>query len=396
MNETAALIQSDEGVLATLLAVAAFWFWVERATRAKLFEYVPPLIFIYFTPVVLNNTGVIPPASPVYGALGTFALPMFITLMLLGINVGAAVRVMGKGVMVMLLGTVGIVLGAPIGYFVVHRWLEPDAWQGFGALAGSWIGGTGNMAAMEAALGTSAEQMGLAVVADNAIYIIWLPILLGSRVFAKKFNAWAKVPEDRIAKMEAAAAAEVKDERAPKMVDYLNLLVVAVGVTWVSATLAPYIPEVVLGGREVISTGTWKILIITTLGIGLSLTKLRHIPGSHELAMALVYVFVARMGARSSLEGLSQAPAFLLGAFIWIMVHGAFCLLGARLFKVDVHSVAIASAANVGGAASAPIVAAAHRESLVPVSILMALLGYAIGNYAAIIAANLCRFVGGG
>jgi uncharacterized membrane protein len=102
------------------------------------------------------------------------------------------------------------------------------------------------------------------------------------------------------------------------------------------------------------------------------------------------------MGATASLEGLAQAPAFLLGALIWILVHGAFCLLGARLFKVDVHSAAIASAANVGGAASAPVVAAYHRESLVPVSILMALLGYALGNYLALVTATLCRWVGGG
>ena len=110
--------------------------------------------------------------------------------------------------------------------------------------------------------------------------------------------------------------------------------------------------------------------------------------------MAIVYVFVAGIGARASLAGLGQAPAFLLGAFIWIFIHGAFCLAGARLFRVDVHSVAIASAANVGGAASAPIVAAAHRESLVPVSILMALIGYALGNYMALLTAQLCRLVG--
>jgi len=100
------------------------------------------------------------------------------------------------------------------------------------------------------------------------------------------------------------------------------------------------------------------------------------------------------MGATASLEGLSQAPAFLLGAVIWILIHGAFCLAGAWLFKIDVHSAAIASAANIGGAASAPIVAAYHRESLVPVAVLMALLGYAMGNYMALLTAKLCQMVG--
>ena len=110
--------------------------------------------------------------------------------------------------------------------------------------------------------------------------------------------------------------------------------------------------------------------------------------------MAIVYVFVARMGASASLAGLGDAPIFVLGAAIWISVHGAFCLFGAWLFKVDVHSAAIASAANVGGAASAPVVAAYHRESLVPVSILMALIGYAIGNYGALLTARLMSMIG--
>jgi len=119
------------------------------------------------------------------------------------------------------------------------------------------------------------------------------------------------------------------------------------------------------------------------------------LPNATAIGTALIYVFVAGMGARASLAGFAQAPAFLLGALIWIFVHGAFCVLGAKLFKVDVHSTAIASAANIGAAASAPIVAAFHRPSLVPVSILMALLGYAIGNYLAPLAGHLARIAVG-
>ena len=134
---------------------------------------------------------------------------------------------------------------------------------------------------------------------------------------------------------------------------------------------------------------------MTTVGILLSFTPARNIASSHAIAMAILYVFVARMGAIASLEGLGQAVPFVAGAAIWIVIHGLFCLLGARLFHVDIHSVAIASAANIGAAASAPVVAAHHRESLVPAAVLMALLGYAIGNYAAIGTAHLCRLVVG-
>ena len=145
--------------------------------------------------------------------------------------------------------------------------------------------------------------------------------------------------------------------------------------------------------EPILSTSTWRVLVVTTIGIALSFTPASKLPRSHEIAMAIVYIFVAGMGARASLAGLADAPAFLLGALIWIFIHGLFCLAGAWIFKVDVHSAAIASAANIGGAASAPVVAAYHRESLVPVSILMALIGYAVGNYGAFVAARLCFWV---
>ena len=235
---SAAIISSPGGVIAVLCAVAAFWFFVEQQTGWKLFQYVPPLLFIYVTPVFLNNLGVIPSSSPVYGGLSAYALPVFIVLMLIKVNVPAAVRVMGKGVLVMLMGTAGVVIGAVVSYAIVHRWLADDAWTGFGALAGSWIGGTGNMAAASEMLGTPPEQFGLAVLADNVIYIVWLPILLASKNFADRFNAWARVPEDRVKMMESAALEIAEEERAPLMREYLYLVAIAIGVTWISTSLA--------------------------------------------------------------------------------------------------------------------------------------------------------------
>ncbi len=393
------LISSPAGVLATLCAVAAFWFYVEQVSGAKLFQYIPPLIFIYVTPVFLNNLDVIPANSPVYSGLSRFALPVFIVLMLIKVNVPAAVKIMGKGVLVMLMGTAGVVAGCVVAYFIVHRWLAPEAWTGFGALAGSWIGGTGNMAATSEMLNTPPEQFGLAVLADNVIYIVWLPILLASKNFADRFNAWADVPADRIQMMDSAAALVIEEEEAPEMRDYIYLGAVAIGVTWIAAALAPVLFETTMGVAPklevVLSESTWRILLITTIALALSTTPVSRLPNATAMGTALIYIFVAGMGARATIEGFGQAPAFLLGAFIWIFIHGAFCLLGAKLFRVDVHSVAIASAANIGAAASAPIVAAFHRPSLVPVSVLMALIGYALGNYLAPVAAHLARIVAG-
>jgi uncharacterized membrane protein len=394
-----ALISSPGGVLAVLSAVAAFWFLVDQITEWKLFQYLPPLLFIYATPVFLNNLDVIPAGSPVYAGLSSYVLPAFIVLMLLKVNVPAAIRIMGKGVLVMLMGTVGVMVGAVVAYVIVHRWLAPDAWTGFGALAGSWIGGTGNMAATSEMLNTPPEQFGLAVLADNVIYIIWLPLLLASRNFADRFNAWAKVPEDRMRLMDAASEVVIEEERAPMMRDYIYLTAIAIGVTWAASSLASIFFSAMMQSypslETLLSESTWRILLITTIALALSATPVSRLPNPTAIGTAMIYVFVAGMGARASIEGFGQAPAFLLGALIWIVIHGLFCLAGAKLFKVDVHSVAIASAANIGAAASAPIVAAFHRPSLVPVSILMALLGYAMGNYLAPIAGHLARIAVG-
>jgi uncharacterized membrane protein len=392
-------ISSPAGVLAVLCAVAALFFLLAEVTASRLFNYLPPLLFIYATPVVLNNAGIIPADSPVYAGLGTYVLPAFIVLMLIKVNVPAVVKVMGRGVLVMLMGTAGVIVGAAVAYAIVHPWLAPDAWKGYGALAGSWIGGTANMAAAAEMLGTSEEQFGLAILADNVVYVVWLPLLLLSRDFADRFNRWARVPADRVESMEAAAELYAEQDQAPQMPQYLYLLAVVMAITWTGAALAPglagWFASVSPTLEAMFSESTVRILLVTTMALALSVTPVARLPNATAIGTALVYVFVAGMGARASISGLAQAPMFVLGAFIWIAIHGAFCVAGAWLLRVDVHTVAIASAANIGAAASAPIVAAHHRPSLVPVSILMALLGYAMGNYLAPVAGHLARIAAG-
>ena len=399
MDTSVALISSPLGVIAVLTAVAAFFFLIAELTQAKLFQYIPPLLFIYATPVFLNNFDVIPSDSSVYSGLSAYLLPAFIVLMLIKVNIPAVIKVMGKGILVMLMGTVGVMVGAVVAYAIVHPWLSPDAWKGYGALAGSWIGGTANMAATAEILGTSEEQFGLAIIADNVIYVVWLPMLLMSRDFADRFNKWARVPEDRIAMMDEAAELHFEEDKAPTMPQYLFLFAVVIGVVWSARALAPGISEWAIStlpaAKNLFSETTVRILLVTTIALVLSVTPVSKLPNSTALGTALVYIFVAGMGARASVSGLAEAPMFVLGAFIWIFIHGLFCLAGAWIFRVDVHSVAIASAANIGAAASAPIVAAHHRPSLVPVSILMALLGYAMGNYLAPVTGQLARMAAG-
>lgn len=384
------MFHSPIAVITVLAALTTFMFWIEARTRWKLFRYAPPLLFIYAIPVILSNTGVIPTKSPVYTGMRAYALPMFLTLMLLSLDVRKAVKVMGRGVFVMLIGSLGVVVGAPIAYFVVKGGLSPDAWKGFGALAGSWIGGTGNLAAVAGALEAGGEEVGLAVLADNLVYVIWLPIMLSSKNWAERFNRMTGASAGRLGRMEAAAKEIEREERPATMRDILLLLTLGFAVTWVAKAAAAAIPEL----PPVLSIGTWEVLLITSFGILLSFTPARRVAGSQPLAMAMVYLFVASMGARAELSGLRQAPWFVAGAYLWIFIHGGFVLAAAKVFKVDVHTAAIASAANIGGIASAPIVAAYHRKALIPVSILMALIGYAVGNYLAILTAQLCYVVG--
>jgi len=385
-----ACIENPLAVLLTLAALTAFFFWLEQMTRWRVFTYFPPLIFVYAVPLILSNTGVLTRESPVYAGMGQFMLPFLLTVMLLNVDIVTTVRVMGRGVVVMLCGTLGVVLGAPLAYALVRGHLGPEGWKAFGVLAGSWIGGTGNMAAMKEGLEASDTAYGLAALADNAVYLVWLPILLGSKRAAGWFHRWVRVDEGRLRMLEQIEAGSASGPESPEMRHLLYLLFLGIGVTWLGTVLSPRLPEV----GVVLTASSWKILIVTTLGLALSFTPARALPGSHAMAMALLYLFVARMGAGADLSDLkAQAPWFLFGTGVWILLHGAFCVLAARLLHVDIHSTVIASAANIGGAASATVVAAHHNPRLVPVSILMALLGYAIGNYGALLAAWLCQLM---
>jgi len=389
------LISDPLTITTTLVGIVTLFFYLEQKTKWRLFTYFPPLLFIYAVPMILSSTGVLASQSPVYDWMRGTLLPFLLTIMLLKVDVLSAIKVMGRGVLVMLSGTLGVILGAPLAYLLVKSHLDPGAWKAFGALSGSWIGGTGNMAAMELALNASGDDMGLAVLADNAVYVVWLPILLGAKNLAPWFHRFVRVNPERIKMLEDAHFLKEETQSKPSMPQILYLLFVGFAVTFAARQISgrlPQFPE----DQPVLTTGTWNILIVTTLGLLLSRSPARKLPCSHELAMALVYLFVANMGARANLSGLaSQAPWFLVAAFFWIAFHGLFCLLAAWVLRVDIHSTAIASAANIGGAASAPVVAAHHNPKLVPVSILMALMGYAIGTYGALMAAWLCRWVAG-
>jgi uncharacterized membrane protein len=384
-------ISSPVGILATLSGVCAFIFWFERATNWRLFQYVPSVAFMYLIPVVMSNTGLLQSQSAVFSVMDQIMLPMMLVLLLLNVNLRGAIRVMGRGIGVMLIGSLGVIIGACVSFLLVHRWLGPDSWKAYAALTGSWTGGTANLNAVSDMFDASGTETGLAVLADSVIYAVWLPVLLASKRFVEPFARFTRVDSDRMSRLDEEAQKEFREPRVATSTDYLYLIAIAMCVTWCADLATGYLPKY----DPLLTASTWRILLITTIGLVLSYTPLRNIAGSQELAMAFVFLYLAKTGASAELKQLAdQAVPFLLGAVVWVAIHGAFCLLGAWLLRCDLPTAAIASAANIGGVAASSIVATHHRKTLVPAAILMALIGVAIGNYCGYITAMLCRLMG--
>jgi uncharacterized membrane protein len=228
------------------------------------------------------------------------------------------------------------------------------------------------------------------VLGDNMVYIVWLPILLASKGLAPRFHRFTRVDPRRIEMLEKANAGPAAGASPVTPRDFLCLLFLGCAATLAAGHVARWLHEF----PPVLTAGSWKILLVTTFGLLLSATPARALAGSQEVGMALLYLFIAQMGARANLSGLqAQAVWFVLAAYLWVTLHGAMLVLGARLLRADLHSTAIASVANIGGVAGVPLVAAHHNPRLVPVGILMALLGYALGNYGGFLAAWLCHQV---
>jgi len=378
------------GIMAVILMVPVIFLWLERKSGWKIFNYLPAIIWIFLTPVFLSNFGVIPRQSPVYDTFKTFAVPLFIVLMLLDINIKEAMKVAWRGAVVLVIGSVGVVLGAVVSFVIFRSGLPADAWSGFGALAGSWIGGTGNLAAVAESLDTPPEQLGLVVIVDNFVYLAYFPLILVCKRWAKPFNRWTGVSQEQLDHFSKTMQQVERKTHEVHFRDILTLLgwafVAMLAANWL-ASLVPPLPPV-------LTQKTWALLLVTSFGIALSATPLQKVPGTEPLAMAFVYIYMTMIGASADLRQLSGGQFFLIAGFLTITVHLLFVLVGAKIMKLDISMAAVASVAAVGGAASAPVAAGYHREELVPISIMLALIGYALGNYLGVATAYLCNVLG--
>ena len=387
--ESQPLFHDLVGVMAVITMVPVFFIWLEKKTKWRIFDFLPAIIWIFLTPIFLSNLNIIPRSSPVYDTFRSFAVPLFIVLMLLDINIRQSLKVAWRGAAVMVLGAIGIVVGAVFSFYLFRDELPPDTWRGYGALAGSWIGGTGNLAAVAESLDTPGEMVGIVVLVDNFVYLVYFPIILVSKRWASWFNRFTGVSQAQIDQIARATAEVEKKTHEVHFKDLLVLVGWAFTAMLAANLLAGFLPEL----QPVLSKGTWAILLVTTFGIALSVTPLKDVPGTEPVAMTFVYIYMTMIGAQADLRNIEGAQWFLVAGFICIAVHFGFITVGARLFRVDVSMAATASVASVGGAASAPVAAGYHREELVPISIMLALIGYALGNYLGIATAYLAQLL---
>lgn len=394
------MIEHPMAVLAVLLLVLATLFALAGHPRGKrFFKVVPLLLFAYFVPTLLSNTGVIPLTSPLYDFITLWLLPSSLFLLTLSVDIPAILK-LGRNVLFLFLGaTATIVIGGPLAYLALG-WLVPvdmrdQAWRGLAAMSGSWIGGGANFLAIGESAGAEESTINMIVVVDIAITSIWMAALL---FFAgRDARMDAKIGADRAsidtlrAKVEAYQAGV---RRPTTLADLLLITALCFGGTAAATALAGYLSKSLfaIGGfLAEIEPLTWTVLLVTALGVALSFTRLRRLEGAGASATGnlFLYLLIATIGAKGNFAALLEAPAFLAIAAIWMCVHAGGLLALRRLLRAPVFFLAVGSQANIGGAASAPAVASAFHPSLAPVGVLLAVAGYALGTYAGL----LCMFL---
>lgn len=400
------LITNDAVVLGLLMVILAFVFKTaasEKPFWQKFYTYVPSLLLCYFIPSILNSTGIISgEQSGLYKIASRYLLPASLVLLTLSIDLKAIMRLGPKAVIMFLAGTVGVVIGGPLAIMIVSVF-NPDlvggegadaVWRGMTTVAGSWIGGGANQAAMLEVFGASAALFSIMVTVDVIVANVWTAAILYGAGRADKIDAAFKADSSAIEDVKRRIENfRLSVMKMPKLADTMLILGIGFGLTGLSHFLSDYIvpyikslpPEWELDRLSLDSPFFWIVVLATTFGLLLSFTKARNLEGvgASRLGSALLYVLVATIGMQMDLKSIYYNIELFMVGGIWILIHVGILLLTAKLIKAPFFFTAVGSMANIGGAASAPIVASAFHPSLAPVGVLLAVLGYALGTYGA-------------
>ena len=395
---------NDAIVFGILMSILGFVFITSTSKKplwVKFYKYVPALLLCYFIPSIFNSLGIISGnSSNLYFVASRYLLPTSLALLTISIDLKEIRKLGSKALILFFTGTLGIIIGGPIAILIVSS-INPaiiggsdidSVWRGLSTVAGSWIGGGANQAAMKEVFQVDNEIFSAMVAVDVIVANIWMAFLLYGAGINDKIDNWLQADSSSINvlknKIEAYQAQILK---IPNTADTIKVLSIGFGITAVahfSADLiAPWIFQnaPLLAKFSLTSKFFWLIVISTTLAVFLSFTKARELEGvgASRIGSVFIYILVATIGMKMNILAIFDNPGLFIVGLIWMIIHAGMLISVAKFIKAPFFFMAVGSQANVGGAASAPIVASAFHPSLAPVGVLLAVLGYAMGTYGA-------------
>ena len=413
-DKKAALITNDAIVLGILLAILAFIFYTASSRHRgwnKFYTVVPTVLLCYFIPALLNTFNIISgEASGFYTVASRYFLPASLILLTIGLDMGSLKKLGGKAIIMFFAGTLGVRLGGPLALLLIGSifpdilmYGDEEVWRGLATIAGSWIGGGANQAAMLEVFGASKSLFGQMIAVDVLVANLWMGLLLYGSQHNKRLNRWLKADASAITelekKMENLELTQTVKTRGTR--EWIILLGFAFGLTALSHLgadyIAPWFEQNYPGSaRYSLTSGfLWVVVIATTFGLLFSFTRARKLEGlgASDMGSVFLYFLVATIGMNMDLNALLDNPKLFLVGIIWILIHVTILLVVAKIIKAPFFFVAVGSQANIGGAASAPIVAVAFNKYLAPVGVLLAVLGYAVGTYAGYLTGIIMQWV---
>lgn len=417
MPDSTALITNDAAVLGLLALILGAVFYTERSSLPfwrSFYKYVPALLLCYFVPSLFNTFGIIDAGeSDLYFVASRYLLPACLVLLTMSTDLPAILRLGHRAIIMFLTGTVGVVLGGPIAILLVSMvspetvgGAGPDAvWRGMTTLAGSWIGGGANQAAMKEVFDVGDDLFSQMIAVDVLCASLWMAILLflagRSAAIDARLGADTRAIDDLKVRVEKF---QEQHARQTSFHDLIFLLAISFGATgfahFAADWLAPWIAETAPGldRYSLTSDFFWIVVIATTAGVALSFTRARNFEGAgaSKIGSAFLYVLIATIGMNMDITATLENPGLFAVGGIWISVHALLLIVVARLIRAPLFYMAVGSQANIGGAASAPVVAAAFHPSLASVGVLLAVLGYALGTYGGWLTGQLMRAVAPG
>lgn len=408
------LITNDAVVLGLLLVTLAVIFTTSHSPKPgwkKFYTFVPSLLLCYFIPSIYSTIGLIDPdESNLYYMASRYLLPASLVLLTLSIDLKGIMSLGWKAIAMFLAGTIGIVIGGPIAMVIVGT-INPDiiagvgddeVWKGLATVAGSWIGGGANQTAMLEVYQPSNTLFSAMVTVDIIVANIWMAFLLYGAGISKRVDTWFKADSSVIDSVrDSIEEYRANIARIPTLVDLSKIVAIAFAITalghLVGDFVGPWIEENAPRLREfsLNSSFFWIVVVATTGGLIASFTKARDLEGAgaSKVGSLFLYILVMTIGMKMDLGAFTEVPGYFLIGFIWIIIHVTILLSVGKIIKAPFFFVAVGSQANIGGAASAPIVASAFHPALAPVGVLLAVLGYALGTYGAYACAELMRML---